>query len=52
MLEGNANEPSNTDQLVERTGRNAPRMSVEGEDDPTLSPFHNPHLDPTPEEEN
>jgi hypothetical protein len=51
MTEGNANEPTDLSQLAERTGRKMPRMSVEGEGDPALSPFHNPHLKPTPEEE-
>lgn len=47
MLEGNANQPSDLTQLATRLGRKTPRMSVEGEGDPTLSPYHNPHLKPT-----
>jgi len=51
MQEGNANQPSSLAKLAERTGRSTPRMSVEGEGDPALSPYHNPHLKPTQEEE-
>lgn len=51
MQEGNANEPTDIRKLAEMTGRKLPRMTVEGEGDP-LSPFHNPHIEPTPEEEN
>ncbi len=51
MTEGNANEPTDLRQLAEKTGRKLPRMTVEGEGDP-LSPYNNPHLKPTPEEEN
>ncbi len=51
MTEGNADEPTDLRKLAESTGRELPRMSVEGEGNP-LSPYHNPHLKPTPEEEN
>ncbi len=51
MTEGNADEPADLKKLAENTGRELPRMSVEGEGNP-LSPYHNPHLKPTPEEEN
>ena len=50
MQEGNADEPTDLKELAKRTGREMPRMTVEGEGDP-LSPYHNPHIKPTPEEE-
>ncbi len=51
MTEGNADEPTDLTQLAKELGREMPRMSVEGEGNPALSPFSNPHIEPTPEEE-
>lgn len=44
MIEGNANQPSELQKLADHTGRKMPRTTLEGEGDPTLSPFHNPYL--------